>query len=95
MTENDQPDATPAEPNASDKPDAATLKKAMKAFRKRLKLTRLDDESKLGQRAMTSGRKSDIVAIMAPYGYPKEVWDELVAQGKLKDGGRGFYELVE
>ena len=95
MTENEQSDVTPAESPASEKPDAATLKKAMKAFRKRLKLTRLDDESKLGQRAMTSGRKSDIVAIMAPYGYPKEVWDELVAQGKLKDGGRGFYELVE
>lgn len=95
MTENEQPDAPSAESSASDKPDAATLKKAMKAFRKRIKLTRLDDESRLGQRAMTSGRKSQIVAIMAPYGYPKEVWDELVTQGKLKDGGGGFYELVE
>ena len=95
MTDSEQPDAAPDESSASGKPDPATLKKAMKAFRKRLKLTRLDDESKLGYRPMTGGRKSDIVAIMAPYGYPKEVWDELVAQGKLKDGGGGFYELVE
>ena len=74
--------------------DPATLKKAMKAFRKRLKLTILDQESKLGRSPLTSGKKSAIVAIMAPYGYPPEVWQELVKQGKLKDAGRGFFELI-
>lgn len=34
------------------------LKKAYQAFKKRLKLTRLDDESRLGHRATTSGGKS-------------------------------------
>ncbi len=65
----------------------------MRAFRKRLKLTKLDEESKLGRSPLTGGKKSTVVAIMAPYGYPQEVWDELVKQGKLKDTGRGFYEL--
>jgi hypothetical protein len=75
-------------------PSAEQLKSAMKAFRKRLKLTRLDDESRLGNRAMTGGRQSQIVAILAPREYPPAVWEELVKQGKLKDAGSGFYELV-
>lgn len=82
-------------------PDAAaswnipheTLKKAMHAFRKRLKLTRLDHESKLGVGPMTSGRKADVDAILPPREFPTEVWEALVAQGKLKDAGRGFYAL--
>ncbi len=91
MTENEQHNASPD----PEKLDPASLKRAMKAFRKRLKLTRLDDESKLSQRATSSGRQSKIVAIMPPYEYPKEVWEALVAQGKLKDAGGGFYELVD
>ena len=71
------------------------LKKAMKAFRKRLKLTRLDEESKIGPNPLSSGKRSSVVAIMPPHQYPKEVWDELVRQGKLKDAAQGFYELVE
>jgi hypothetical protein len=76
-------------------PDPALLKRAMKAFRKRLKLTRLDHESKLGRSPLTSGKQSGVVAILAPREFPQEVWDELVRQGKLKDGGGGFYELNE
>lgn len=72
-----------------------TLKAAMKAFRKRLKLTHLNEESKLGRSPMTSGRQSQVMAIMPPHQYDKAVWDELVRQGKLKDAGRGFYQLVE
>lgn len=81
--------------SSSSEPASEQLKSAMKAFRKRLKLTKLDEESKISNRAMTSGRQSAIVAIMAPREYPKSVWDELVKQGKLKDAGRGFYELAE
>jgi hypothetical protein len=87
-------ESSPAPPPSSG-PDPAAIKHAMKAFRKRLKLARLDDESKIGNRQLTGGRQSSIVAIQAPYGHPKEVWDELVRQGKLKDVGRGFYELNE
>ncbi len=75
--------------------DAANLKRAMKAFRKRLKLTRLGEESKLGRSPLTSGKKSSVVAIMPPNQYPREVWDELVRLGRLKNAGTGFYELVE
>ena len=67
----------------------------MKAFRKRLKLSRLDAESGLGRGACSSGNKSGIVSITPPHQYPKAVWDELVRQGRLKYVGHGMYELTE
>ncbi len=70
------------------------LKRAMKAFKKRLKLTRLDDESRLGYGPMSGGGGSSIVAIMPPNQYPKALWEELVRQGKLKHAGHGTYEPV-
>jgi hypothetical protein len=86
-------DEPPAE---SDSPlDPAELKRAMKAFRKRLKLTKLNEESKLGRNPLTSGKKSDVVAIMPPHQYPDAIWQELVARGRLKDAGNGFYDLAE
>jgi hypothetical protein len=71
------------------------LKQAFKAFRKRLKLTRLDDESKVSRRPVTGGKGSGIVAIAPPVEFPQEVWDALVKQGKLKYAGHGLYELAE
>lgn len=76
-------------------PDATRLRNALKAFKKRLKLARLDDESRLGRGAMTSGGKSGIVAITPPARYPPEVWEELVRQGKLRKAGYGMYELAD
>ncbi len=70
------------------------LKKAYKAFKKRLKLTRLDDESKLGHSPLTGGG-ARIVEIQPPNGFGREVWEELVAKGVLRTEGRGFYSLVE
>ena len=72
-----------------------TLKQALKAFKKRLKATRLDDESRVGHGPMSGGSKSGIVAIIPPNQYPVEIWEELVKQGKLKYAGRGFYELSD
>ncbi|MBV9125942.1 MAG: hypothetical protein JO112_21535, partial [Planctomycetes bacterium] len=66
-----------------------------KAFKKRLKLTRLDAESKLGGGPMSKGQDSGIVAITPPNQFPQAVWDELVRQGKLKKAEHGTYELVE
>ena len=52
-------------PEAPDPLAPETLKSALKAFRKRLKVTRLDAESKLGGgRPTTAGRQSGIVAII-------------------------------
>ena len=75
--------------------DHAQLKNALKAFKKRLKLTRLDEESRLGHGAMSSGGKSGIVAITPPTRYPQAVWDELVRRGKLRRAGHGLYELPD
>lgn len=75
--------------------DPTQLKKALRAFRKRLKLTRLDDESRLGHGAMSSGGRSGIVAIPPPIQYPQAVWDELVRQGKLRQERHGLYELSD
>ncbi len=72
-----------------------TLKMALRAFRKRLKLTRLDHESKLGVGPMTSGRKADVDAILPPHEYPTQVWEALVAEGQLKAAGQGFYALAQ
>lgn len=86
----EQPPSSP-----SDSPTPEVLRKALKAFKKRLKLARLDDESSLGHGPMSSGRSSGIVAVMAPNQYPKAIWDKLVEQGRLKYSGQGLYELVK
>lgn len=91
------PMTPPAAPSQEplDPTDAQVLKRAMKAFRKRLKLTRLDEESKLGVGPLSGGRRSGVVAITPPSQYPSAVWEELVRQGKLKRAGTGFYALPE
>jgi hypothetical protein len=71
------------------------LKLALKAFKKRLKLTRLDADSRIGVGPMSSGSTWGIVAIIPPNQYPRSVWDELVRQGKLKSAGEGMFALVE
>ena len=80
-------------PEAFMTPDS--LKQALKAFRKRLRLTRLDAESKLGGGALSSGKHSGIVAIRPPSSYPPAVWEKLVELGKLRHEGGGLYELTE
>lgn len=74
--------------------DRNVLKRALKSFRKSLKLTRLDAESTIGGGPMSGGRESGIVGITPPTHYPRAVWDELVRQGRLLDSGRGTYELA-
>ena len=89
----DQPDQAGTPPN--DPLDPANVKRAMKAFRKRLKLMRLDDESRLGHDPMSKGVKSTIFGIKPPNRYPPEVWEELVQRGRLRRVGLGVYEIVE
>ena len=75
-------------------PSKEELRRALKAFKKRLKVTRLDDESRLGYGPMSGGGKSGIVAIAPPNQFPAAVWEELVKQGRIKHAGQGLYELV-
>jgi hypothetical protein len=74
--------------------DRGVLKRALKAYRKRLKVTLLDAESSLGGGPFSSGRRSDIVGITPPERYPATVWDELVRQKRLVSCGHGTYELA-
>lgn len=73
--------------------DREVLRRAVKAFRKSLKITRLDAESSIGANPMTSGRESSIVGMVPPPRYPRDVWDELVRQRRLSGGKHGIYEL--
>ncbi len=93
----DQPEG-PGQPTPTPSPGAGIpseeLRKAMQAFKKRLKLTRLDDESRLGHGPMSGGGQSGVQAIQPPSQFPKPVWDELVRQGRLRYAGHGLYELA-
>ncbi len=84
----------PEAPPAGDAPSLDICRAAMHAFRKRLSLTVLDEESKLGRGPLSKGAAdSSTRAITPPDEWPLAVWQELVRQGKLKYIGHGFYEL--
>jgi len=82
-----------ADSESTPAPSPAELARAFKAFKKRLKLTQLDFDSRIGASPL-SGHASGIVAITPPNQYPRAVWDALVAQGKLKRTSQGQYELA-
>lgn len=75
------------------KVDREVLSRAMKAFRKSLKVTRLDAESTLGGGPFSGGRESGIRGVRPPDRYPRAVWQELARQKRLVDVGHGIYEL--
>ena len=87
------PEGAAAEGPSPEAPSREVLQRALKAFKKRLKLTQLDRESSLGVGPMSGGRPSGIVAIRPPIEYPREVWEALVAEGRLKKASPGQYEL--
>lgn len=96
MTSESSPPADPQpDPPAGPAFDPVQLRTAMKAFKKRLKRARLDDESRLGHGPTSGGGRSGIVAIVPPNRYPREVWEELARQGKLRRAGQGLYELPQ
>ena len=86
----DSPAAPEPEPHTKEE-----LQAALKAFRKRLRLTRLDDESRMGYGPTSSGQRSGIVAITPPNQFPMSVWKELARQGKIKRDRGTLYSLVE
>jgi len=73
--------------------DRDLLKRAMRAFRKRLGVTQLDDESTVGGGPMSGGRSSGISGVSPPRDYPREIWLELARQGRLVNRGQGVFEL--
>jgi len=73
--------------------DREVLQRALKAFRKSLKVTRLAAESSISGGPMSSGRHSEILGIRPPERYPRSVWDQLAREGRLIAGRHGLYEL--
>lgn len=69
----------------------AEMARALRAFRKQLSVSRLADESKLGGRYTSGGRKSGIDAMRPPDGFPEGIWAALAKAGRLRDLGGGFY----
>lgn len=84
---------TPESPTpAASGPSPETLRAALKAFKKRIKVMQLDQDSQISKSPLTGGR-SMILGITPPNQYPTAVWDALVKEGKLKYAGQGMYEL--
>lgn len=95
MSESSDQSSTPPTPGGAPAISEETLKQALAAFKKRHKLTKLDQESKLGaHKPMTGGKKVENMGIQPPNQFPREVWKELARQGKIKDMGGGFYAVV-
>ena len=82
-------------PPQVDAPSADACRQALRAFRKRQSVTRLDDESKLGRSPLSKGPDSRLAAITPPNEWPESVWQELVRQGSLRYIGHGLYELTK
>jgi hypothetical protein len=70
------------------------LRRAFKAFKKRLKLTALDYDSSLSKGPFSAGSQG-VCAITPPNQFPKAVWEELRRQGRLRSAGHGMYELSD
>ena len=88
------PEEVAAETDPADRPDDPTCKAALRAFKKRLKYMRLDEESRIDSRnPMSKGHHSAIRAIEPPRDWGPDVWAELVRRGDLVRAGKGFYEL--
>lgn len=71
----------------------AELNEALRAFRHRLKFKKLDDESKISQRDVTTGKAANIDSIVPPGAseFDPRIWKALVKAGMLEDAGGGFY----
>lgn len=90
-----QPNPNIVERNPDGSFTKETLQRAMKALKKRLKVMRLDDESRLGHDPMSKGGRSGIFGVKPPEQYPAEVWQALEQKGRIKSVGHGLYEVLE
>jgi len=71
----------------------AELNEALRVFRHRLKFKKLDDESKISQRDVTTGKSANIDSIQppGPSEFDPRIWKVLVKAGLLVEEGHGFY----
>lgn len=88
----DQPTETPTQPEVEFTP--GEYESAMAAFKKRLRIVRLNDESRLGGRYTSGGHRSGIDAIQPPSDHPPQIWKSLIAKGRLVNAGQGMYALA-
>lgn len=75
--------------------DPALLQTALKTFRRRIKFSQLDAESRLARSPLSGGSSHQINSMIPPREFPLEVWDALVQAGKLRREGQGFYALTD
>jgi hypothetical protein len=75
--------------------DEALLQDALRMFRKRLKLSQLDADSKLGHGPTSGTGQHRIQSMVPPRDHPIAVWEALAKLGKLRREGDGFYSIVE
>jgi hypothetical protein len=88
-------DGTPANTPAAQEFELSVLQDALRMFRKRVKLSQLDADSKLGVGPMSGTGQHRIQAMLPPRDYPWGVWEALVKAGKLRRDADGFYSIVE
>ncbi len=88
-------DIAPPEPEPEPGVDIPeeVLREAMRAYRKRVRVTKLDQESQLARSPLSSGKDADIDAIVPPNQFPPEVWRTLAHRGELEATGDGFYRI--
>ncbi len=84
----------PAAAPAGEEIDPDVCRAAMKAFKKRSALARLDEESRLGRSPLSKGAVPHAAAITLPDEFPQAVWDELLRQGRIRCIGHGMYEVT-
>ena len=71
------------------------MQDALRMFRKRVKLSQLDADSRLGHGPMSGTGQHRIQSMVPPRDYPAAVWEALVRAGKLRREGDGFLSIVE
>lgn len=72
--------------------DQAVLKRAMKALKRRIELTRADDDVSSSRNPLTKGASSSITGVRPPERYPADIWALLVVLGRVRDAGDGVLE---
>jgi hypothetical protein len=88
-------DGTAANTPPAQEFELSVLQDALRMFRKRVKLSQLDADSKLGVGPMSGTGQHRIQAMLPPRDYPWGVWEALVKAGKLRRDADGFYSIVE